>query len=251
MFKFTAIVFIFFTMSCINCKPAISSSTKSGFNCSNWEETVNVYGTRVFMLGDRELQLPKSVHEMEFITCPRLMEASDKLKDVIKYCFKPFERTIAGMLIRGTRKTIKSKCTVLQERQFIVKHLSCIREQSRFDLFHDVIDMYNRKLMFIRDNVADSAKLDLTCCHYIEARKEIASTAKQFCPPIAVAYALDMVDDMMREALDVACSTYQHDASKCKPVMRGTPLSVSVASPKENIAFLVPLIKVLAAVGQH
>lgn len=226
--------------------------SKSGFNCSNWEKTINVYGTRVFMIGDRDLQLPTSVNEMETITCPRLMDASDKLKDVIKYCFKPFERTIAGMLIRGTRKTIKSKCTDDQEKQFIVKHLSCIREQSRFDLFHDILDMYNRKLIFIRDNIADGDKLDLTCCHYMEARKEIQSTAKKFCPAVAVTYALNMVDDMMREALDVACSTYQNDASKCKPVMRGNPLTgVSSRSPKENPAFLVPLIKVLAAVGQH
>lgn len=249
MFKITIVFTIMWmAVTSVTCKPA---SGKSGFNCSNWEETINVYGTRVFIIGDRDLQLPRSVTEMELTTCPRLLEASDKLKDVIKYCFKPFERTIAGMLIRGTRKTIKSKCTVPQEREFIVKHLSCIRDQSRFDLFHDVIDMYNRKLIYIRDNVPDGNKLDLTCCHYMEARKEIASTAKKFCPPVAVQYALDMVDDMMREALDVACSTYQHDASKCKPVMKGNPLSVSMRSPKENIAFLVPLIKVLAAVGQH
>lgn len=55
----------------------------------------------------------------------------------------------------------------------------------------------------------------------------------------------------MREALDVACSTYQHDGSKCKAVMKGNPLSVSISSPKDNIAFLVPLINVLSAVGQH
>lgn len=168
-----------------------------------------MYGTRVFMLGDRELKLPRSVNEMEMITCPRLMDASDKLKNVIKYCFKPFERTIAGMLIRGTRKTIKSKCNVLQEREFIVQHLSCIRDQSKFDLFHDVIDMYNRKLMFIRDNVPDNMKLDLTCCHYMEARKEIASTAKKFCPPIAVTYALDMVSYCM-ELSEISCNLTTH-----------------------------------------
>lgn len=242
---------IILTLACIASLDAKPVNSKSGFNCSNWEKTINIYGTRVFMIGDRDLQLPQTVSEMESVTCPRLMEASDKLKDVIKYCFKPFERTIAGMLIRGTRKTIKSKCTDDQEKQFIVKHLSCIREQSRFDLFHDILDMYNRKLIFIRDNIPDGDKLDLTCCHYMEARKEIQSTAKKFCPPVAVSYALNMVDDMMREALDVACSAYQHDASKCKPIMRGNPLQVSMRSPKENPAFLVPLIKVLAAVGQH
>lgn len=223
-----------------------------GVNCSDWESVVNKYGARVFMMGDRSLRIPASVQELEATTCPRLYEASDRLKDVIRSCFKPFTRTMAGLLVRGTRASIKKRCSDPAERAVVVQHLSCVQHQQDLDQFHDVVDSFTRKLVYIRDHVKDSQKLDLTCCHYMDVRRGIVAVARKFCPAPAVQYTATMMDDMMREAIELACSSYQRDSDKCLLLMKQTPIRLKARDAKHREGtFLLPLISVLSSVADH
>lgn len=234
------------SVSVIYCRSPASST-----NCTNWEDSINLYGAQVFLLGDRSFVIPRTISEMESVTCPRLLDAGDKLKDIVKSCLRPFPKTIAGLLIRGSRRVMRAKCNDQKEKEFIIRHLSCIRPLNRIDQLHDVIDMYNRKLIYIRDTVPVASKLDLTCCHYFAAKKEMIAVARKFCPQIAVDYAIGIVDDMMKESLEVSCGPYLSDESKCAPVITKTPVPVTMNSKKETDAFLLPLINVLTAVGDE
>ena len=234
--------FFLFIISFVDCR-----EPSTAINCTNWEETISVYGVRVFMLGDRSFVIPRNLTEIDTVTCPRLLGASDSLKSVVRSCLQPFPKTIAGLAIRGSRKTIKAKCNDMAEKQFIIKHLSCLRPSNRIDQLHDIIDLYNRKLVYIRDSIPVNKKLDLLCCHYFVGRKAIIDTSRRFCPQAAVDYAVSIVDDMFKEALDIACAGYQQNESKCN----GTELPVTMTSKKETDAFLLPLIQVLTAIGDE
>ena len=234
-------------------RPAISRGTGGG-NCSSWRSIVNEFGTQVFLLGDRGLRVPADLRQLDTITCPRLRIASERIKDVLKACLRPFPKTVAGLMVRGARRQIRIRCGDLRDRQAIVHHLSCLRQPGRLGRLHDLMDLYNRKLVYLRDNVTAERMLDLTCCHYFKLRSELIAAATGFgCNAEAVRYLTTLLDEMLRDAIDVACSAFQQDpdGGKCAPVLRRTPLPVTSASRKETDAFLLPLIEVLTSVGDN
>ena len=187
---------------------------------------------------------------METELCPRLLDASDQMKTGIRKCLDPFPKTVAGLLVRGTRRVIKDKCTNEAERTRIVKYLGCVREQSNLDQLHDLVDLLNRKLVYMgTDAVPVSKRLDLLCCHVLQDKENIRPIAEKICSPEATNYALAMVDDMLKDALDVACGAYISEPEKCKPILQATPLNVTMQSPKPSDAFFVPLVNVLSTIS--
>lgn len=203
--------------------------------------------------GDRDLILPRTLEQMETELCPRLLEAGDKLKTVVRKCLDPFPKTVAGMLLRGNRNVIKTNCRNSEsEKNAVIENFVCIRNQSRLDQLHDVVDLFNRKLVFIgSDDSATSRRLDLTCCHAQVLMKELREKLEEWddCKEEGTTWIMNFIDEMLRDALDLACSTYQNDPNKCKPVLEETPLNITMQSAKNNDAFFVPLIRVLSAIS--
>ena len=229
----------------VHCGP----SSTSHVNCSNWRNIVDHYGSRIFMVGDRGFHIPKDLHEMDTITCPRLIEASDRIKDVLKTCLKPFPRTVAGMIVRGTRKVARLNCNDPKEKADVVNHLRCVLGGNKIDKFHDIMDRFTKKLHVIRHSVPTDKKIDVTCCEYLREKDALEAATMQFCPTPSVRYAMDLVDRMMREAIEFVCFQYQQDSSKCVPVFKANPVNVTTESKKESLSFLLPLLDVLTAVG--
>lgn len=202
--------------------------------------------------GDRSLVLPKTVQELETDLCPLLLEASDKIKSGIRNCLDPFPKTVAGLVVRGTRKVIRKQCSDEQQKKDIVRHLVCLQDKSRLDQMHDVVDMFNRKLVIIgSDAVPINKRLDVLCCSEPVLIKDLLKVFQQWpdCKPEGIAWALKLVNDMLKDALDLACSTYQSSPDKCTAVLESTPLNVTIQSPKNNDAFFVPLIHVLSTIS--
>ena len=203
------------------------------------------------MLGDRAFRVPLDLQELDTVTCPRLRESSERLRDIFKRCLQPFPKTIGGLVIRGARKQIRLKCGDAREKDFIIRHLSCIRPQERINQFHDIIDMYNRKLVFVRENIGNDAKLEFACCMYVALRQEIIDKASSYCESSAVDYAIKLVDDAFKEAIDMACSAFQQNDSKCAGVQQRHPVNVTAQSKMDSQAFILPLLDVLTAVGDN
>lgn len=227
-----------------------SAPSPSHINCSNWRHTVDHYGARVFLVGDRGFHIPRNLQEMDNITCPRLVEANDKIKDVLKTCLKPFPRTVAGMIVRSTRKVTKMSCTDGKEKAAVVSHLSCLLGGNKIDKYHDIMDTFIKKLAVIKRKVPTEKQIDVVCCEYLVGKDDLEAVTKQFCPPASVTYAMNLLDRMMKEAMDFVCFQYQQDARKCLPVHTSHPLNVTAeGGRKESLSVLLPLLDVLTAVG--
>lgn len=217
-------------------------------NCTDWRTLVDDYGVRIFMLGDREYTVPISVEDTENRMCPRLTEASEKVKGVLKSCLKPFPKTVAGMITRGARKENRMTCSDPEKKSAFVTQLRCIRG-SKIVPFHDAVDKYIKKLSEIGRRTPDNKKIDVVCCEYQILRKEIEDKAKRVCTPASVTFLMRMVDGMLREALDFLCYRYQNDNNLCKPIIQEFGVSVPTGE-QENKSFLLPLIDVLTAAGE-
>lgn len=229
-----------------------TTTPKPNVNCSTWRSQVNEYGPRVFMVGDRSFVVPNSVDEIQDVTCPRIKEAGERLRDIFKSCLRPFPRTLAALVIRRARRTMRTKCNDRKEKALIMHHLSCLRPADKIGLFHDVIDEYSRQLVHIQGNVAPKNMLDVACCMYIDGRKHTREIARRFCDAEAVTYAVKLIDDLMQEAMDLACSTYIRNNDKCIAVKARDPLPSSfdpAFQPKDS--FLLNLIDLLTMIGDN
>jgi hypothetical protein len=217
-------------------------------NCTNWRNIVDVHGARIFMLGDRGFHVPRTVSEMETVTCPRLIEAGDKIKGVLKSCLKPFPKTVAGMILRGTRKVTRENCSNATVKAEIVRHLRCVRDDNRIDQFHDVMDKMAKQLYMIKTKVPVEKMIDVSCCAYIARKADLEANLKKFCPPASTTYALDMVDRMMREAMDFVCGQYQQDAGKCAIIEKKYPFNEK-ENRKDTLSVLIPMLDVMTEIG--
>ena len=228
---------------------SVSESSSGSSNCSDWRHTIDVYGTRVFMLGDRAFEFPQNVQQLETLTCPRLLQATERVKHVIRSCLKPFAKTVAGMIVRGARKVNRGNCNEASSKAAIVSQLKCMQDKSRVGKLHDVVDVFTRWLHVIRRTVPDDEKIDVTCCRYLDTKRQLEAVFKQLCAPSSVSFSMNMVDEMLREAVDFMCSQHQKHASKCQAVLQAHPVSLSQGSSgrKPSLSFLLPLIDVLTA----
>lgn len=220
-------------------------------NCTDWRNIVDVYGARIFMLGDRGFHVPKNLIDMENKTCPRMIEAGDRIKGVLKTCLKPFPKTVAGMILRGTRKVTRENCNSSEEKAAIVRHLSCIKDGNKIDKLHEVMDKMNKQLCLIKRTVPVDKMIDACCCAYIARTNELESVTRSFCPPSSVNYAMKLVDRMFKEANDFICSQYQQDTRKCIAIEKAYPLNVTKDTRKENVSVLIPMLDVLTEIGTH
>lgn len=202
------------------------------------------------MLSDRSFAVPRNMREIETVTCPRLKDAADNLKDVFKSCLRPFPKTIAGLAIRGARMTMKEKCASLKDKEFIIRHLACVQDQTRLDLLHDVLDDYGNKLLYMQNSIPPERMLGSCCCVYGEARKDIRDIASKYCALDGVAYAEKLIDDMLQDALDLACSAYLDEPQKCIQIKDQDPIPQSFNSTtRSKNSFLLTLIDLLTLVA--
>ena len=229
--------------------PAVVSGGRSSstVNCTDWRTTVDLYGARLFMIGDRVFQFPKTMQQLEETVCPRLTEAGEQLKDVMKACLKPFPKTVAGMITRGARKVNRADCNVQKEKEAFVQKLACMQPRAHIDELHEVVDKFTVKLSVIKRSVPDDKKIDVTCCEYLKTKRAIEESVQSHCPAESVSFTMGLVDGMLQEAVDFLCSQYLRDGSKCLPLLAAHPATVRPEDKKEGLSFMLPLIDVLTA----
>lgn len=241
-------LFLTMSVSLVASSPARSGSPAA--DCSEWRNQVNKYGAQVFMLGDRNFTVPKDVAEIDAVTCPRLKEAADGLKDVFRSCLRPFPKTVAGLAIRGARKAMKDRCGSQKEKETIIKYLACVRPQERLDLLHEIMEDISNKLLYAQKNVPLDRMLGLGCCVYHDLRQFARETASKFCTPDAVKYTDELIDEMLQEALDIACASFAKDEHKCTAIKKRDPFPEHFnATTRAKDTFLLTLLDVLTAIA--
>lgn len=224
------------------------AAPSSSAECANWESDLDRDGATLFLLGDRSLKIPATMEELNTGLCPSLMNAGNGLRNIVKKCLSAFPKTVAGLAIRGTRLTIKNRCTTESEKVRIIRYLRSIRSQENLDRLHDVADTFHREMQVMNSMVSDN-KLSILCCSYVQMREDMESVASQFFDAEGLTYFLNLVDEMLREALDLACSQYNADHSKCIPVRAENPLNVTMDSKLEEKSFFLPLVRVLTSLS--
>ena len=235
---FSSVTILLLTLSLVASLPATPS-----LNCSDWRNIIDQHASRIFLLGDRDLRIPVNMSEVSDYSCPRLADASSKIKRVIKHCLKPFPETITSLILHGGRKVSRSICSSEKEKEDLILHLSCLKDGGRMNQLHDMMHDLNQKLTSIRDSMPDNRKLDVMCCHMMQSKRNIRQASSSMCSHTSGRWISGLVDIMFKDALDFACYTFQREGNLCAPVLEMYPISES--KTQQSASFVMPLIDIL------
>lgn len=241
------LIISFFTSSQVNGKKN---------NCRNWRNQIDLFASKLLMVGDRSLIIPKDVNEVSTIFCPKIRQNIEQVKEIARSCLKPFPKQLVGVILFAIKKVNRDICSSTKEKEFIASSLECVQDVNRMESVHELMDDFVRFSHFVHRNISDvNKKIPFICCQYLKFLHKLEKRLTPWCKREAIDYVVNMIQKMMVDATDIICPTYTRPGSysdpngRCYQFLQNHPVNINSSSRLETLSVLPPLVDIFSEMG--
>jgi hypothetical protein len=212
--------------------------------------------SHLFLVGDRSLVVPSSLQEVSDNFCPKIQENIEKIREIARSCLRPFPKQLVGVMLFAIKRVNREICSSKQEKDFIVQHLSCVRDQNKMEQVHVLMDDFVKFAHYVHSNVSDTnKKIPFICCQYLQLMQDLDKRLSNWCKREAIDYVINMIDKMMSDCTDMICPQYVKPGSltapdgKCRRFMTNNPVPLNPKVKSPTLSMLPPLIDIFTEMG--
>ena len=182
-----------------------SSLAARNISCRNWRSRMDRQASKLFMIGDRSLVVPTTVDQVSQEFCPRILDSIESIKAIARSCLKPFPKQLVGIMLQAIRKVNKEICSSKEEKETVIKHLSCVKDSNRLEQVHVLMDHFIMFTHSVQRNVTDQTKkIPFICCQYMNLLNDLESKISNWCDRDSIDYVLNMIRRMMTTVIATA-----------------------------------------------
>jgi len=209
--------------------------------------------SKLFLIGDRSLVVPTTVDQVSQEFCPRILDSIESIKAIARSCLKPFPKQLVGIMLQAIRKVNKEICSSKEEKETVIKHLSCVKDSNRLEQVHVLMDDFIMFAHSVQRNVTDQTKkIPFICCQYMNLLNDLESKISNWCDRDSIDYVLNMIRRMMSDATDIVCPQFvkqgsEKEGGKCHRFWKDNHLVVS--NTKLTLSMLPPLVDIFTEMG--
>ncbi|KAI1292109.1 hypothetical protein HDE_07201 [Halotydeus destructor] len=189
---------------------------------------------KLFVIGNETARFADSVPSMNR-WCSNAKEAVKCIKDFSKQCLTSLTKQANNLLAYGANKHVKKVCKTKNSRAEAYQNLACLNKN---------YGNMNREMYKLVDNCQrgmngnNSQKISLLCCKFIEFRKSANQEATRTCTAKQSQYFDTFISSFASDILDMLCSSYVADPSKCTNMV----LPQKDSSIKRTLSPMPPLL---------